>query len=130
MNKLWMSRRRLLLSLAAASVPSALAGFSWMQSSWLRRATVEMLLGNVADAREIGARYLAAVPEDADPARLAAQLFQGMQDVPYAPAEWAALRRRIRERLQQDFASGDTLIVDGWILARTEARLCALALVA
>jgi hypothetical protein len=37
---------------------------------------------------------------------------------------------RIRDQLDQlvlaDFARGDTVLLDGWLLARTEARQCAL----
>jgi len=38
-----------------------------------------------------------------------------------------ALRRRITERVQSDFADEDTVWVDGWVLSATEAWLCALA---
>jgi hypothetical protein len=35
-------------------------------------------------------------------------------------------RRAIREQIQNDFTHDDLVNVDGWILARTEARICAL----
>jgi hypothetical protein len=34
--------------------------------------------------------------------------------------------RWLRARCRQDFARGDTVLIDGWVLARTECRLCAL----
>ncbi len=34
--------------------------------------------------------------------------------------------RAIQLAVQEDFRTGETVIVDGWILARTEARQCAL----
>lgn len=36
------------------------------------------------------------------------------------------LSTRLQSRIQRDFAEGRTVVVDGWILARTEARQCAL----
>jgi len=36
----------------------------------------------------------------------------------------------LRERVQADFESGRTVRLDGWILAETEVRLCALAVLA
>jgi hypothetical protein len=36
----------------------------------------------------------------------------------------------LADRRRHDFAAGDTVIIGGWILARTEARLCALATLA
>jgi hypothetical protein len=39
----------------------------------------------------------------------------------------ADIRARIRNRTASDFADGRTARVKGWLLGRTEARLCALA---
>lgn len=36
------------------------------------------------------------------------------------------IHRRFRDRVEADFRSRDLAMVDGWVLARTEARLCAL----
>jgi hypothetical protein len=36
------------------------------------------------------------------------------------------LRRRIARRREQDFMVGDVVVVDGWILAKSEARAAAL----
>jgi hypothetical protein len=36
------------------------------------------------------------------------------------------LRAKIEEQVRRDFDEGRTVLVDGWILARTEARQCAL----
>lgn len=36
------------------------------------------------------------------------------------------LIRILRKRIRQDFESGNVVHVDGWVLSRTEVRLCAL----
>ena len=41
-------------------------------------------------------------------------------------ANSAALRTRIRAQIAADFSSGNTVIVGGWILSRTETRVWAL----
>jgi len=38
-----------------------------------------------------------------------------------------ALRRALRQRMAREFASGDMVLVDGWLLSTTEARLYAVA---
>ncbi len=38
-----------------------------------------------------------------------------------------ALRETVAARVRDDFATARVVNVDGWLLARTEARLCALA---
>lgn len=43
------------------------------------------------------------------------------------PDELAARRHRLEARVRAEFASGTTVQLDGWVLSRTEARLCALS---
>ncbi len=70
----------------------------------------------------VGRRYLELYPDEADRARLRAGLIG-----PARPLDREALRARLARRCGQDFRDGNTVIVDGWVLARTEARACALA---
>ena len=71
------------------------------------------LSAHQAAARTIGAAYLRAYPRDtlAD-ARVIA-------DLP---------RAQIAARVREDFAAGRVVMLDGWMLSVTEARLCALTL--
>lgn len=72
-------------------------------------------------ARMIGKEYLYARPHEADRATLLTDLM--------GPANLESpqhLRKRIAELKMRDFENGDIVIIDGWILARAEARICAL----
>jgi hypothetical protein len=122
-----LTRRRFILSLAAMLAPVGLVSFAWTNFPSLRRAAIESLLSDIAGARAIGLRYLALAPEEADRAALAAALFSGFAEPPASPIEFARLRRTLAAQRDRDFAAGDTVVIGGWILARTEARLCALA---
>jgi hypothetical protein len=42
------------------------------------------------------------------------------------PDELAATLHRLDARVRGEFASGTTVQLNGWVLSRTEARLCAL----
>ena len=75
-------------------------------------------------AAAIGRRYLALYPEEADAEHLAAALFQAPKP-PRATTD--ALRSELSHQRQQDFRDGDVVVVDGWLLARSEARACALS---
>jgi DNA-binding IclR family transcriptional regulator len=109
-----LQRRAMLLAgLAAALVRPARAAPSHLPAGYFRHP---------ASARAIGRAYLAAVPAEADAARIAALLALG----PASGASPAALRRRMAARLRADFAAGRTIVLDGWLLAESEARLCAL----
>ena len=69
----------------------------------------------------IGRRYLASVPAERDQALLAKEL--GVAGITAdVLAHVAALERAVR----RDFERGDVLVLDAWILARTELRAAAL----
>ena len=72
--------------------------------------------------RAVGALYLRRHPEEAVPVRLlmhqSAMGRIGAQD---------ALARMIAERRRVDLEREDVVVVAGWVLARSEARLCATA---
>lgn len=109
-------RRRALLALAAA-----LPAWGVLRSDITLRDRLLALVPRPASAIPIGKAYLAA--HGAEAGRLtdliAARLGQPVDD--------ASLRRRVHEMVAEDFADGRVAMVDGWCLAETEARLCALA---
>lgn len=94
------SRRRFLLGLAA-TLGALAAG-----------RPPRLGLGPLAGA------YAALVPQEADPARLAALLTARLG----RPVERAGVRA-FATAIREDFARGDTVRLQGWILARTECRL-------
>lgn len=63
----------------------------------------------------IGTRYRELHPDD-DPSVIGADL---------PPDDPAAGLAALAQRVRADFAAGDTVDVDGWVLARTEARAAA-----
>jgi hypothetical protein len=71
--------------------------------------------------RNIGRRYRDMAPEENN-ARVLADVILAPQPgtVP------AALSARLDQQVQDDFARGRTVNVNGWILSVTEARQCAL----
>ena len=83
----------------------------------LGAALLELLPAR-ADAAVLGRAYLAANPAEADLDRLVRQLTAMARE----PSD---LQAAIGDRLRRDFANRDTVRLDGWVLARTEARLCA-----
>jgi hypothetical protein len=85
-------------------------------------AQAARLLGEVAPAQRLGRAYLAEHPNEASEQTLVRLL--AADDV------WgdttAVFSANARRAVRQDFDSGRTVLVQGWVLSRTEARLCAL----
>jgi hypothetical protein len=72
-------------------------------------------------ARALGKTYLASSPEGADPDTLRARF--AAAGSPVTPASFRLYFSNLR---RQDFASNRIVVIDGWVLARSEAELCAL----
>jgi len=105
--------------LGRGRVPKAVRGAEPSSDALLPALAV--LFSDPWGARAIGRRYLARYPAEADADLLKESLFSGLNDT--GPA---GLRVRLAERRRQEFAAGQTVILDGWILARSELRACAL----
>ena len=80
------------------------------------RQLVEQLFKDTASARAVGLGYLAMHPETA------ADAVNRVHDflVPACDDRECLTRQR-----REDFTCGRTVIIDGWVLARCEADLCA-----
>lgn len=76
-----------------------------------------------ARARGLGARYRQMVPAERDAPTLRALLAH--EDRTGFQLPWTK-PTPLGVRASNDFAAGRTVLVDGWLLSRTEARQCAL----
>lgn len=85
-------------------------------------------LTQVESARAIGRHYLEVAPAEWDH-RLLARLLWPADAAPLqelARMDVSALKQLLVTQQRRDFAAGRTVSLDGWVLSRTEARLCAL----
>jgi hypothetical protein len=76
-------------------------------------------------ARAVGERYLECVPEEANRQKLIELLSAEFGPLPQGH-DPRAVKHLIQRKIKQDFAEAKTVEVDGWLLSRTEARLCSL----
>jgi hypothetical protein len=91
-------------------------------------AALRLLLDDRARARVLGGSYRAHCPAESDPAVLARLILAAV--APHGGGQ-RPLRRELLlpafdRCVRDEFGAGSTVRLDGWILARTEARLCAL----
>jgi hypothetical protein len=116
------SGRRTFLSLATA----AAAAWSAPLRAALRLipepapgAGLALAFKHPESAIAIGRRYLDRYPDDTLPATLA----RGLRTA--GASDPAAARLALRARVRGDFERGDTVLLDGWVLARSECQACA-----
>lgn len=74
----------------------------------------------------VGRAYLEVYPDEASVARLVELIGVPADELASATDGTAALPW-FRQRIAEDFRTGRTVLVRGWVLSRTEARVCALA---
>ena len=127
-------RRRELLALATALVAAGVGGLSVVVPGGSDRAerAAERLVGslrNRASAAAVGREYLKTAPSEASLVRLLGYLGRAPDGRAQAAGilDRDRLRADIAAREKQDFEERNVVVLRGWILSRTEARLCALA---
>jgi hypothetical protein len=125
-----ISRRAFLAAAALAAVGGGGLAYrlttSESEAELEQTAEAARLFDELGPARRVGRAYLDDNPEEANEQALVRLLneepaWQGVWDAP--PARIADVARR---SIRRDYLNGRTVPVEGWILSRTEARLCAL----
>ena len=79
------------------------------------------LFSDLETPRFLGTRYLELYPQEAQRALILATQIQTAQT-----RTSNELRKLLARKRECDFRNGDVVIIDGWLLARTEVEACAL----
>jgi hypothetical protein len=92
-------------------------------------ARLRSLVADPLRARMFGSGYRVQFPGEARPSILTGLIRSSLQLA--AGGDVTALNRdallaALDARVRAEFATGDVVRIDGWLLGRTEARLCAL----
>lgn len=90
------------------------------------RVDLSKVFPDAAQAVGVGRDYLARFPEEAVQSQLEARVLQSLEGV----EDPARLRAGLDAAIRRDFRRGRVFRHDGWVLSRTEGRLCALAALA
>ena len=121
-----ISRRGFLVSVVGGGAALAIVVFRGGRNKRIVLKLTEVL--DFGPSTElIGRQYLRKTPLEKDQALLTESIFSSF--------EWSAfletdVRILIRDRVKQDFAEERVVRLGHWMLSQTEARLCALTLLA
>lgn len=120
-----LPRRALLAGIALAGLMPGLHGRPGRATGGApERAALLTGLAKRKDAATVGRAYLAQRRYHGSAVDLSTELMQRLGIGSRASQiDW---NRRINRQCRHEFAAGDAVDVDGWLLARTEAGLCAL----
>jgi hypothetical protein len=117
--------RALVACSAAALAPARLTGAQPDRAV----ETTAAYFGGDSAARAIGEAYLRQIGRDRTSESVRAAARGALETIGRSRDEAGAIRALVRA-VRQDFERGRSLQVDGWIVSRTEAELCALTLLA
>ena len=119
-----------LTSMAVASTFLPFFGCSSPDSVLQRKLSLPTTLATINDPAtiaEVGKAYMVQVPGENNPESLIDQLMISSNgDIIPETADSLSLQKMMSEKVQVDFDNGETVVVRGWVLSRTEARQCAL----
>lgn len=128
-----MTRRQFMRSVTLVSVWAGVAGpfglFKWGLSQEGERTVSEIqqnvnsLFGELDSARYLGKRYLGLYPHEEKRAVLLAERIRLAQ-----PWTLDGIKTVLAGYRESDFQNGNIVIIDGWVLSRTEVETCALTI--
>lgn len=125
-----MKRRKFIWLSGAGIAAATLPWLTSCQSSpWTAILSVPSVLGQFCSEMElmaIGKSYTDQIPEESQVSTLEKQLLVAEDGDTYTPQSETSLITFINHKSEQDFAMSKTIIVQGWVLSRTEARQCGL----
>ena len=115
-----MKRRQFCVTL----VISNLYAWGWQGTASAAESVISIadLFTQPSHAMTIGKHYLALFPQELDREQLITQTVG--QFSPTTPL--MTIKDTLMKKRQQEFQKRETVIIQGWVLSRTEARLCAL----
>jgi hypothetical protein len=113
--------RRAFLLLAAGAAVGAAAAWRLLDDGGSPNEVVAALFDDLGAARNVGGAYLDSHPGEAGEERLTSVLGLDDSAPPYVQGE------RLRAEVRRDYAESRLVLVEGWYLSITEARLCALS---
>ncbi len=140
MTRLGLTRRHFLILLGAAAAP-LVPGLLPVLGTWDLRpqealgARLVALFRHTSAAGEVGRAYLAQSPHETDAESILAAVAGRASPGSALSAQWRSasggeLLALIQQQIAEDFAREDVAIVEGWVLSRTEGRLCGLVFLA
>ena len=129
MKSITLSRRSALKVLTLGTL--AMAGGAYRHappSDRLLASRLRSLVPHGAAAAVLGATYLEREPGEATTNRLVAELVPARLRMGAFATTDRRLASILDRRIRADFAAGRTVVLRGWIVSVTEARLAALTL--
>ena len=117
-------------TLAALSFFLPILGCSKFESSIAKKLSLPLTLAKINDHNtivDIGNSYLDENPDEKNREHLIDKLLVSSNgDLISKTADSLTLENLILKKIESDFKNGETIVINGWVLSKTEARQCAL----
>lgn len=129
------NRRKSLYLLAAAFSAAVLQPLTTAQrtlgargkAEWQASELVGALFHNKGSARRLGRIYAEMVQAEGSRRRLKEMVFAKSEYVETTVFNLDHARTVLIENIRADYRKGNTAMINGWVMSRTELRLCTLA---
>ncbi|MDH5368225.1 MAG: hypothetical protein OEW67_14675 [Cyclobacteriaceae bacterium] len=121
-----MKRREFIIgaaSIAAISIPSVYYYFNLGDADYNPLIAEPQSLSLIWDTEtitSIGSKYLQQYPDENNKQTLVKKIVKNIS------GSDEVVIQKLNKQIKKDFEIGNTVLIDGWILSKTEARQCAL----
>ncbi|WP_370480029.1 hypothetical protein [Tamlana flava] len=116
--------------LAGLSIFFPTVGCSKLESSIAKKLSLPLTLAKINDHNtiiDIGNSYLDKNPDENNQEHLIDKLLVSSNGgLISKTTDSLTLENLILKKIETDFKNGETIVINGWVLSKTEARQCAL----
>ncbi len=124
-----MKRKTFIITASIAAVGLPLAYYIKKQKNQVNPLTTPYLLGRFCDKKElkdIGDVYIKLVPEENNRQKLSDLILLGNNGTVLKSTDKIVIAELIDKKIHDEFTGSNTIVVNGWVVSKTEARQCAL----
>lgn len=124
-----MKRKTFIITASIAAVGLPLAYYIKKQKNQVNPLTTPYLLSRFCDKKELkdmGDAYIKLVPEENNRQKLSDLILLGNNGTVLKSTDKIVIAELIDKKIHDEFTGSNTIVVNGWVVSKTEARQCAL----
>jgi hypothetical protein len=124
-----MKRKNFIITASIAAVGLPLAYYIKKQRTQINPLTTPYLLSRFCDKKElndIGDAYRKMVPDENDRQKLSNLILLTNNGTSLHSNDKIAVAELIDKKIHDEFMGNNTIVVNGWVVSKTEVRQCAL----
>jgi hypothetical protein len=124
-----MKRRTFIIAASSVAVGLPVVYYTAKQKNQINPLIKPDLLGRFCDEKTlwiIGSNYRVLVPQENEKQKLTDLILTDKNGKKIKASDRFGVEELVNKKVNADFLTNETIVINGWVISKTEARQCAL----